>query len=341
MIQNRKEEHLRICLEEDVEVHLNTSGFEKFRFIHQALPEVNRDEIDVSLSLFGKRLRAPILISPMTGGSEAGKKVNRTLALAAQKAGVAMGVGSQRIAIELPELAPTFQVRDLAPDILLFANLGAVQLNYGYGLKECLRAVEMIGADALIFHLNALQEACQLEGNRNFKGLISKITDICKDLPVPVLIKECGWGISQEVAQRLKDTGIQGIDVAGAGGTSWFFIENYRAKAKKKAYLSDSFREWGISTVESLLWVREVIPDLTLIASGGVRTGLDIAKAISLGATMAGLALPMLKAATQSVDAVLEKLTILVEELRTVMFCIGASNLEELRDSPYLRRVKG
>ena len=339
MIQNRKEEHLRICLEEDVEVHLHTSGFEKFRFIHQALPEIDRDEIDVSLNLFGKKLRAPILISPMTGGSETGKKINRNLALAAQKVGVAMGVGSQRIAIEFPELAHTFQVRDLAPDILLFANLGAVQLNYGYGLNECLKAIEMIGADGLIFHLNALQEACQLEGNRNFKGLVSKIRDACRDLPVPVLVKECGWGISQEVARRLKDTGIQGIDVAGAGGTSWFFIENYRAKAKKKAYLSESFREWGIPTVESLLWVREVAPDLTLIASGGIRTGLDIAKAISLGATMAGLALPMLKAAVHSADAVAEKLTMLIEELRTAMFCIGASKLEELRDSPYLQPV--
>jgi isopentenyl-diphosphate delta-isomerase len=340
MIQNRKEEHLRICLEENVEAHLVTSGFEKFRFIHQALPEIDRDEIDVSLTLFGKRLRAPILISPMTGGSEAGKKINRNLALAAQKVGVAMGVGSQRIALEFPELAPTFQIRDLAPDILLFANLGAVQLNYGYGVKECLKAVEMIEADGLIFHLNALQEACQPEGNRNFKGLTAKIGEVCRNLPVPVLVKECGWGISREVAQRLKDTGIQGIDVAGAGGTSWFFIENYRAKAKKKAYLSDSFREWGISTVESLLWVREVAPHLILIASGGVRTGLDIAKAISLGATMAGLALPMLKAATQSADAVAEKLTILIEELKTAMFCIGASTLEELRNTPYLRRVK-
>jgi isopentenyl-diphosphate delta-isomerase len=339
MIQNRKEEHLRICLEENVEAHLLTSGFEKFRFIHQALPEIDRDEIDVSLTLFGKKLRAPILISPMTGGSEAGKKINRNLALAAQKVGVAMGVGSQRIALEFPELAHTFQIRDLAPDILLFANLGAVQLNYGYGVKECLKAVEMIEADGLILHLNALQEACQLEGNRNFKGLTAKIEEVCRNLPVPVLIKECGWGISREVARRLKDTGIQGIDVAGAGGTSWFFIENYRAKAKKKAYLSDSFREWGISTVESLLWVREVAPQLILIASGGVRTGLDIAKAISLGATIAGMALPMLKAATQSADAVVEKLTILIEELKTAMFCIGASTLEELRNTPYLQRV--
>ncbi len=339
MIQNRKEEHLRICLEENVEAHLLTSGFEKFRFIHQALPEIDRDEIDVSLTLFGKKLCAPILISPMTGGSEAGKRINRNLALAAQKVGVAMGVGSQRIALEFPELAHTFQIRDLAPDILLFANLGAVQLNYGYGVKECLKAVEMIEADGLIFHLNALQEACQPEGNRNFKGLTAKIGEVCRNLPVPVLIKECGWGISREVARRLKDTGIQGIDVAGAGGTSWFFIENYRAKAKKKAYLSDSFREWGIPTVESLLWVREVAPHLILIASGGVRTGLDIAKAISLGATMAGLALPMLKAATQSADAVTEKLTILIEELKTAMFCIGASTLEELRNTPYLQRV--
>lgn len=339
MIQNRKEEHLRICLEENVEAHLNTPGFEKFRFIHQALPELNRDEIDVSLTLFGKKLRAPILISPMTGGSEGGKKINRNLALAAQKTGVAMGVGSQRIAIEYPELTHTFQVREFAPDILLFANLGAVQLNYGYGLNECQKAVEMIGADGLIFHLNALQEACQLEGNRNFRGITTKITSICRDLPVPALVKECGWGISKEVAKRLKDTGIQGIDVAGAGGTSWFFIENYRAKTRKKAYLSDSFREWGIPTVESLLWVREIAPELTLIASGGIRTGLDIAKAIALGAIGVGLALPMLKAASQSVDAVIERLTVLIEELRTVMFCIGASSLQELRDSPYLRRV--
>jgi len=216
----RKADHIRINLEEDVRSGL-TTGLERYHFTHQALPELDLARVETQQALFGKTLRAPLLISSMTGGTEAARLINRTLAAAAQAAGIAMGLGSQRAAIEHPELAHTFQVREVAPDILLFANLGAVQLNYSYGLDEFRRAVEMIQADALVLHLNALQEAVQPEGDSNFSGLLKKIEAVCRALPVPVIGKEVGWGISEQAARQLASAGIAAIDVAGAGGTSW------------------------------------------------------------------------------------------------------------------------
>jgi isopentenyl-diphosphate delta-isomerase len=218
-ISSRKADHIRINLEEDVQSHLST-GLERYRFIHRALPEINLEDINLSLTLFKKRLKAPLLISSMTGGTPEAQKINQSLAQAAQETQIAIGVGSMRAAIEHPELAPSFQIRHLAPDVLLFANLGAIQLNYGYGFKECLRAVEMIEADALILHFNALQEAVQPEGDTRFDGLLSKVESICRSMPVPVIAKEVGWGFSEKDVIGLVNAGVSAIDVAGAGGTS-------------------------------------------------------------------------------------------------------------------------
>jgi isopentenyl-diphosphate delta-isomerase len=228
-IDQRKADHIKINLEKDVRSAL-TTGLEKYHFIHEALPELDLERIETSLSLFGKRLAAPILISSMTGGTEEAGEINQRLAEAAQEVGVAMGVGSQRAALENPKETPTFAIaRKAAPDILLFANLGAVQLNYGYGIDQCRQAVDMIQADALILHLNPLQEAVQDAGDTNFAELSKKIEEICQKLEVPVIAKEVGWGISERTARILADCGVVAIDVAGAGGTSWSQVEMYRA----------------------------------------------------------------------------------------------------------------
>jgi len=330
-IETRKSDHIRINLEEDVRSGL-TNGLERYRFIHQALPELNLDDIDLSQQVFGRRLKAPILISSMTGGTAESAAINRTLATAAQEMGVAMGLGSQRAAIEHPELAPTFQVRDVAPDILLLANLGAVQLNYWYGLSECQRAVDMVGADALILHLNALQEAVQPEGNTHFAGLVKKIEAVCKSLPVPVIAKEVGWGFSKEAARMLVEAGVAAIDVAGAGGTSWSQVEMHRAKNDSQRRLAAAFVDWGIPTAEAILNVREVAPELTVFASGGLRSGVEIAKCIALGASLGGMASPFLKAATLSVEATIQTIAEVSNEIRVCMFAAGAGSLEMLKE---------
>lgn len=337
MHKRRKADHLRISLEEDVQFEGLTTGFERYQFIHQALPEMGFKEVDLSLNLFGKRLEAPLIISSMTGGIEPAAKINRNLARAAQKMGVAMGVGSLRPAIDDPSLARTYQVREVAPDILLFANLGAVQLNYGYGVEECRCAVEMIEADALILHLNPLQECLQEEGNTDFSGLLARIEKVCRHLPVPVMVKEVGWGISEEVARSLAQAGVAGIDVAGAGGTSWSEVERYRASSEAMKNVATAFAQWGIPTADSIRMARRGAPDVALIASGGIRTGVDVAKAIALGADGAALATPLLKAANASWGTVREKLDEIIEELRITMFCIGARNLRELKETPNLR----
>ena len=334
----RKEEHLQISLTREVQFKEVTTGLEDYWFIHQALPEIDFAAIDLSTTLFNKKLRAPLIISPMVGGIEAAGQINRNLAQAAQAMGVAMGVGSQRVAIEDPETALSYQVRDVAPDILLFANLGAVQLNYGYGVDECRRAVEMIGADALILHLNPLQEALQPDGDTNFAGLLNKIERVCRELPVPVIVKEVGWGISELTAKKLAEAGVAGIDVAGAGGTAWSEIERHRARTGIGNNIAASFASWGIPTAESIKMVRRGAPEVVLIAGGGLRTGLDIAKAIALGADCAAIAAPLLKAASISTEAVMIVLQELIEGLRIAMFCIGAGNLNELKNSPLLMR---
>lgn len=334
----RKREHLEIVLNKAVGFKKVTTGLDGYRFIHQALPEVDLAGIDLSTVLFGKRVSAPLVISSMAGGIESAMPINQNLAQAAQAMGVAMGVGSQRAAIEDAAVIRTYQVRDIAPDILLFANLGAVQLNNGYGVAECRWAVEMIGADALILHLNPLQEALQHDGNTNFAGLLRRIEQVCRELPVPVIVKEVGCGISETVARRLAEVGIAGIDVAGAGGTSWSEVERYRAHTETDNNIAAAFTSWGISTAESIERVRLGTPGLTLIASGGIRNGLDLAKAIALGTDAGGIATPLLKVASISAEAVISALQEIIEGLRISMFCIGAANLEELKDSPLLER---
>ena len=333
----RKSEHLNINLNRNVQSREISTGFENYYFIHQALPESDASLIDLSTSLFGKRLKAPIIISAMTGGTPEAQRINENLARAAQAVGVGMGVGSQRAALDDPKLVKSYQVRHMAPDILLFANLGAVQLNYGYGTEHCRRAVEMIGADTLVLHLNPLQEALQSEGNTNFSGLLSKIERICRELTVPVLVKEVGWGISETVARRLAQAGVAAIDVAGAGGTVWSEVERLRANNKVSQNLIDAFASWGIPTAESIKMVRRGAPGLPIIASGGIRHGLDIAKAIALGADAVGLASPLLKVANLSSEAVIEALEELKDGLRLAMFCLGASDINTLKCSPYLR----
>ncbi len=336
-IENRKTEHLRVCLEEDVEFREITSGLEKYRFTHCCLPELDYNDINVETTFLGKSLGAPILISSMTGGTELAHLVNTRLAIVAQNYRLAMGVGSQRIALEQPQLASTFAVRNLAPDILLFANLGAVQLNYGCGLDECLRLIDLLEADALIFHLNPLQEMVQSRGDSNFRGLLAKITQICSRLPVPVLVKEVGNGISSVMAKKLIEAGVAAIDVAGAGGTSWAKVESKRAKDKRQARLGEVFADWGLSTTECITSIRAIAPTIPLIASGGLKNGLDIAKAIALGADLAGLARPFLTAAIESEEAVDELVQFLIAELKIALFCTGNANLSALKSSQVLK----
>jgi isopentenyl-diphosphate delta-isomerase len=275
----------------------------------------------------------------MTGGVSQARDINRNLAVAAQKMGLAMGLGSQRLAIEQPDAEEFFRVRDVAPDILLFANLGAVQLNYGYGVEECLRAVEMVGADALFLHLNPLQEAIQPEGNVNFDGLAGRIAEVCKSLSVPVVVKEVGWGISGEVARILANAGVAAIDVAGAGGTSWSEVERHRTASAARRRVAGAFAGWGIGTAESLVEVRRAVPDIPVFASGGIHTGIEVAKAIALGASLVGLASSLLRVAVESAAAVEDELRVLVDELKITMFCSGAGTLDALRDSSRLVRV--
>jgi len=270
-IDQRKADHIKINLEQNVHSGL-TTGLENYRFVHEALPELDLNRIDASLSLFGKKLHSPILISSMTGGTSAAETINLRLAEAAQECGIAMGVGSQRAAIENPDQAQTFRVRTVAPNILLFANLGAVQLNYGYGIDQCRKAVDMIQADALILHLNPLQEAVQDAGDTNFAGLAKKLEVISNKLEVPVIVKEVGWGISERTAKLLADCGVQAIDVAGAGGTSWSQVEMHRAPDEFTRQLAATFVGWGIPTSESILNVKKAIPSMTVFASGGIKT---------------------------------------------------------------------
>ena len=335
-IKERKADHIRINLEEDVRFPRLTTGLERCSFVHQALPELNVDQVDTSVTVLGKRVAAPILVSSMTGGTERAREINRNLAQAAQLRGLAMGLGSQRASIERSDTAGTFRVRDVAPDILLFANLGAVQLNYGYSVDECRRAVEMAEADGLILHLNPLQEVLQPEGDFEWQGLLHRIEAVCRTLGAPVIVKEVGWGISSRAARWLIEAGVRAIDVAGAGGTSWSQVEMHRAPTERLRRLAAAFADWGIPTVDSLQAVCAVRaqldrPDVAVFASGGVRTGQDVAKCVALGADLVGLASPFLKRAVESAEAVAEEMELLEAEMRITMFCSGAGDITALR----------
>ena len=328
-IEQRKADHIKINLEQDVRSSL-TTGLEKYHFVHEDLPELNLDDVDTNLTIFKKRLKAPILISSMTGGTEQAGTINRRLAEAAQASGIAMGVGSQRAALEDSSQVGTFQVRKYAPDILLFANLGAVQLNYGYGLDECRRAVDMIAADALCLHLNPLQEAVQPGGDIDFKGLARKIEEVCGKLEVPVIAKEVGWGISERTAKLLANCGVSAIDVAGAGGTSWSQVEMHRAADEFTRELAGTFVGWGIPTADSILNVKKAAPKMAIFASGGVKDGLDIAKCVALGAKLGGMAGIFLKAAVISTENAMEMMELTSKQLKVTMFAVGVDRLEAL-----------
>ncbi len=333
MERDRKAEHIELALEQRMQVREH--HFDAYAFEHEALPELDYGTIDPGVSFLGKRLNAPLLISCMTGGTGSARQINRNLAEAAEQCGIALGVGSQRKAIEDSSQVDTFDVRDVAPTIPILANLGAVQLNYGFGLKECEQAVEMVRADALVFHLNPLQEAIQPEGQRDFSGLIKKMGMVADALSVPVIVKEIGCGISFETARRLVSVGINIIDTAGVGGTSWARIEAARAMDFE---LGELFANWGIPTPESIAQISK-INGVTVIGSGGIRSGVDVAKAIALGADLAGLASPFLKPALESPEAVIKTIEEISQALRIAMFCVGAKSIEDLQKMPLSRSI--
>jgi isopentenyl-diphosphate Delta-isomerase len=338
--QSRKADHIRICLDADVQFQHTTNGLEKYRFSHCCLPEMDYNDIDISTIFLNKQLNAPLLISSMTGGTEQAGIINKLLAEVAQHYKIAMGVGSQRVAVEKPSTVDSFALRKYAPDALLLANIGAVQLNYQYGIEQCLQIIDILAADALILHLNPLQECIQPRGDKNFQGLLDKINMLCSKLPIPVVVKEVGNGISATMAQKLISAGIQAVDVAGAGGTSWAKVESERAETAIQRRLGKTFADWGLPTAECISSIRTVAPQIPLIASGGLRNGLEIAKAIALGADVAGLAMPFLQAAVESEAAVYALAEVLIAEITTVLFCTGNPNLAQLQSSGSLQRLE-
>lgn len=334
-ITKRKSEHLRIALEYDVD-SLLTTGLENIHLTHEGLPEVNLSDVDTKLQLFGKALNFPLLISSMTGGNSDAELINRRLAIVAQETGIALSVGSQRVAIEDPSRSNSFHLRSVAPDILLFSNLGAIQLMQGYTIDECKESVDMLQSDALVLHLNPLQEALQANGDHNFQGLVTKIEHVCKNLSVPVIIKEVGWGISVRTAGLLMDIGVAAIDVAGAGGTSWSQVESYRLKDPLMAQTAKNFRDWGINTVDSIRNITRIAPEMLVFASGGLRNGIDIVKCLCLGAKLGGMANNLLKAASEGEDFLLKVINNLSKEMSICMFATGARSLNELDQSKIL-----
>lgn len=335
----RKADHVRINLERDVAAKGIDSGFDEYRFVNCALPEIDLDEVDTSTQLFGRQLRAPILISCMTGGTDEARRINHVLARVAQDNGLAMGLGSARALLEHPELVETFDVRSLAPDVLLFANLGAVQLNKGYGAQDCRRLLDLLHADALVLHVNAIQEAVQPGGDTCFKGLLTKIKALCKALNAPVIVKEVGWGIAPDTVRALFKAGVAAVDVAGAGGTSWSEVERHRIEAPWRARVASAFAGWGIPTAECVRAARKAQPRGIVIASGGVRSGLDVVKALALGGDLVGIAGPFLRAAANGPEAAGDLAREFVEVLRIAMFGLGARTLADLQRTRRLRRA--
>jgi len=334
----RKGEHLDIVLREDVEGRGEGNGFDRYRFRHNAVPELSFADIDLSLDFLGRRLRTPFLVSSMTGGTEEAGRINARLARAAESRGWAMGVGSLRAALETAGAAESFRVRSFAQNVPLLANLGAVQLNRGFGAEECRRAVELVGADALVLHLNGMQELFQSGGDTDFSGLLGKISRLCEKADFPVGAKEVGYGIDGPSARALAEAGVAFVDVAGAGGTSWIKVEKFRTPDPVRRAAAGAFEDWGIPTAECLTEVRAAVPGLPVIASGGLGNGSDAAKAIALGADLAGFGRKLLEPAAKS-DETLEALFARLEfELRATMFGIGAGSLRGLRETPRLVR---
>lgn len=335
--EGRKADHIQICLKENVQARKKTSGFEEVFLVHKALPEIDKNDINLSSTVFNHKFSAPIIVEAITGGVKKSLEINAFIAEAVEELGLGMGVGSQRAAIENPKLEKTFAIaRKKAPHAFLIGNIGGSQLVKGYGVKEVKKAVEMIDADALAIHLNPLQEAIQPEGETSFKGVLRKIREIVQALNVPVIIKETGAGIAAEDAKMLETAGISGIDVAGAGGTSWAAVEYYRAKECRDEFhqrLGETFWDWGIPTAISLVEVAQST-HLPIIASGGMRNGENVAKAIVLGANLAGVASPILQAAVNGSKEVKKALTYMIEELKTTMFLVGAKSIDDLKNAP-------
>jgi len=333
---HRKFEQIRINLEEDVRSGI-TTGLENYRFQHRALPEIDMKEVDPSIEFLGKTIAMPLLISSMTGGTEEAYRINQNLAMNAEKFNLAMGVGSQRVGLEDQSTMQTFKVRDFAPHIFLIANLGAIQLNNGFSIKHCQQAVDAIGADALVLHLNPLQEALMEEGDTNFSGLLKKIESVCKKMVVPVIVKEVGWGISSEVANELIEAGVKAIDVAGAGGTSWSEVEKHRMKSESKKEVASAFKDWGIPSAVCIDEIHKSMPEIPLIASGGLKNGIDIAKCVALGARLGGMARQFLLAAAESAETLERRIKIYQEQFIVTMFAVGAKNITELQQNKIMR----
>ncbi len=333
-IEQRKRDHIGIVLSGMAQHHVS-GGFDAVAFIHNALPDIGFSEIDLTTEFLGARLRLPFLASSMTGGPDISNRINHAIAEAAQHLGFAMGVGSQRIALTTAEHhGLDRQLRRLAPDVPIYGNLGAIQLVNGMGFDDARRAVEQIGANGLILHLNPLQEVLQDGGDRNWRGVEAAINALARALPVPVIVKEVGSGISADVARRLVDCGVAAIDVAGAGGTSWAAVESRRAANVADQALGEIFRDWGIPTAQCLKQISAAFPDLPLIASGGIRHGLDGAKAIRLGAGLVGQAAALLAAATKGTDAVIAHVETWARALRIACFATGSENLRALKRAP-------
>jgi len=334
MIDERKLDHIRVCLDDEVEAVAGT-GFRDVLMVHEALPELDMSRVGLGTEFLGHELSAPIVIAGMTGGHDEAKEINRNLAVAAQETGVALGIGSQRAALEDPDLAHTYSVvADEAPDVLRIGNLGGSQLVRGYGVEEAAEAVEMIDAGALAVHLNFMQEAVQPEGETDARGLLDEIESLCSELSVPVVVKETGAGVSMETAERLVEAGVEAIDVSGLGGTSWSAVELHRAEESDDASaveLGTVFSEWGIPTVQSIVECSG--RGVEVMASGGVRSGLDAAKSLALGADVAGAALPFLSPANEGVEETKEVLELWMEEMRVATFLTGRGDVEDLKNA--------
>lgn len=332
--EQRKIEHLIVCSEEEVEAKVLTTGFEDVFLVHRAIPEIDMDEIDTSVELFGRTLSAPFIITAITGGAPETAPLNEKLAIAATSTGIGIGVGSQRAAIEDPTLEDTYRIiRDNAPEALVIANLGAPQFSKGYGTIEAEKAIEMVEADCLAIHLNALQEAIQPEGDTNYSGVLDRLKELSNNLKTPIIAKETGAGICAEDARRLEQVGVAGIDVSGVGGTSWAGVEAIRAKNRKqfdREQMGILFWDWGIPTAATTFEVAITIQGVVL-SSGGIRTGLDVAKALALGANAAGAALPFLKVADSPVK-IEERIKEYINGLKIAMFLTGCRTIQDLQE---------
>ena len=335
----RKAEHLRINLEENVQAKGVTTGLENYRFMPRALPEVNLDAVSTETALFGRKLGAPIFISCMTGGVAEAQAINIQLAETAQQYGLAIGLGSGRVLLERPEVLPTFDIRPYAPDCVIFANLGAIQLNKGVTIDQCRYLVDLLQADALVLHLNALQEALQTDGDTEFGGLLQKIEQLCHDIEVPIITKEVGWGIAPDEVRALVNAGVAAVDVAGAGGTSWSEVERHRLNGDIRGKTAAAFADWGLPTADAVRLARRAAPEATIFASGGIRSGMDVAKALALGANMVGSAGPFLRAAAQGGTVSHQLAEEFIEVLRTTMFLVGAESVDAFRQYPRLAPV--